>query len=304
MGDRRKSHAHAGERWRKIAKATVTAVVDDHCVGLAAQLAYYFLLALFPALLFLVAMVGYFPIQNAMHELLAIVGRVAPRALIDLLAAQLQEIERGRHAGLAILGIAGALWSSSAAMAAIITALNHTYRVAEWRPWWKRRLVAIALTLALTVFASVSLFLIMAGSQVASLVAVWLGIGMVATPVWQVMRWSLAAAVIVLAIDLVYHFAPNRPQRWSWVTVGSVTATGLWILSSIVFRLYITQMGTYNVTYGAIGGVIVVLLWLYMSSLAILIGAELNSVMAQSREAEGGSNDDPRVHQRVTCSDT
>jgi len=282
-------------RWRKIAKATVTAVVDDHCVGLAAQLAYYFLLALFPALLFVVAMVGYFPIQNAMNELLTIVGRVAPRALIDLLAAQLQELERGEHAGLAILGIAGALWSSSAAMAAIITALNHTYRVAEWRPWWKRRLVAIALTLALTAFGSVSLFMLMAGSQVAGLVAAWLGIGMVATPVWLVMRWPLAAAVIVLAIDLVYHFAPNRQQRWPWVTTGAVTATGLWILSSVVFKLYITQMGTYNVTYGAIGGVIVVLLWLYMSSLAILIGAELNSVIAQSREAEGEGGEAPLV---------
>jgi len=294
----------SSERWRKIAKATVTAVVDDRCVGLAAQLAYYFLLALFPALLFLVAMVGYFPIQNAMNELLAIVGRVAPRALIELLTVQLQDLERGEHAGLAILGIAGAVWSSSAAMAAIITALNHTYRVAEWRPWWKRRLVAIALTLALTVFASVSLFLIMAGSQVASLVAAWLGIGMVATPVWQVLRWSLAVAVSVLAIDLVYHFAPNRPQRWPWVTVGAVTSTSLWILSSLVFKLYITQMGTYNVTYGAIGGVIVVLLWLYMSSLAILIGAELNSVMAHSREAEGKGDDSPGVHQRVTRSDT
>ena len=294
----------SSERWRKIARATVTAVVDDHCVGVAAQLAYYFLLALFPALLFLVAMVGYFPIQNAMNELLAIVGRVAPRALIELLTVQLQDLERGEHAGLAILGIAGAVWSSSAAMAAIITALNHTYRVAEWRPWWKRRLVAIALTLALTVFASVSLFLIMAGSQVASLVAAWLGIGMVATPVWQVLRWSLAVAVSVLAIDLVYHFAPNRPQRWPWVTVGAVTSTSLWILSSLVFKLYITQMGTYNVTYGAIGGVIVVLLWLYMSSLAILIGAELNSVMAHSREAEGKGDDSPGVHQRVTRSDT
>lgn len=295
VDDRRRSHAYVGARWRQIARATVTAVVDDHCVGLAAQLAYYFLLALFPALLFLAAIAGYFPIQNAMNELLAIMGGVAPRALIELLAAQLQELERGKHAGLAMLGIAGAVWSSSAAMAAIITALNHTYRVAEWRPWWKRRLVAIALTLALAVFASVSLFLIMAGSQVASLVAVWLGIGMVATPAWQVMRWPLAAVVIVLAIDLVYHFAPNRPQRWPWVTVGSVTATGLWILSSLVFRLYITQMGTYNVTYGAIGGVIVVLLWLYMSSLAILIGAELNSVITQSRDMESGSNDAPRV---------
>ena len=137
--------------------------------------------------------------------------------------------------------------------------------------------------------------MLMAGSQVAGLVAAWLGIGMVATPVWLVMRWPLAAAVIVLAIDLVYHFAPNRQQRWPWVTTGAVTATGLWILSSVVFKLYITQMGTYNVTYGAIGGVIVVLLWLYMSSLAILIGAELNSVIAQSREAEGEGGEAPLV---------
>ncbi len=291
-------------RWRTIVKATVTAVVDDHCVGLAAQLAYYFLLALFPALLFLVAMVGYFPIQHAVNELLVIVGRIAPRAFIELLAEQLQEIQRGEHAGLAVLGIAGALWSSSAAMAAIITALNHTYRVAEWRPWWKRRLVAIALTLALTVFASLSLFLIMAGSQAASLVAAWLGIRAVAAPVWQVTRWALATAAIVLAIDLVYHFAPNRPQRWPWMTVGAVTATGLWILSSLVFKLYITRMGTYNVTYGAIGGVIVVLLWLYLSSLAILIGAELNSVIAQNRDAEGKGDDAPRLHQQIMRSDT
>jgi membrane protein len=264
--------------------ATFLAVGEDHCLGLAAQLAFFALLAIFPALLCLVALVGYFPIQDVIAELMLLISPVAPPAFVELLADQLREVAGDGRAGLATAAIAGALWSSSAAMVAIIETLNHAYRVTEWRPWWKRRLVAVALTLALGAFATASLLLIMVGPDVVRRVAGQVGIHGVVTPVWQLVRWPAMFALVVFAIDLVYHFAPNRQHRWAWITPGALVATGLWIVSSFVFKYYVTQIGTYNVTYGAIGGVIVVLLWLYLSSLAILIGAEVNSAIADLRE--------------------
>ena len=277
-------------RWVAILKASVHAIDDDNCLGLAAQLAFYFLLALFPALLFLVALVGCLPIQNAMAELLSVLGTVAPREVVDLLRAQLGDIARGGRVDVLTLGVAGAVWSSSAAMVAIIDALNRAYRVAEWRPWWKRQLVAVALTLAFTVFTAISLSLILIGPSVAARVATWFGVGPMVAWAWYVLRWPTMIFLVVFGMDLVYHFAPNRKERWTWFTLGSLVATLLWIVSSFVFKWYITNFGTYNATYGAIGGVIVVLLWLYVSGLAILIGAELNGVIARtSRQAADGA---------------
>ena len=142
----------AQRSWRDVVHQTAKEVTDDNCLGLAAQLAFYFLLALFPTLLFLVALIGYVPLENALDELLAALGTVAPRELVELLRGQLAEVAAGSQASLLTLGIVGAIWSSSAAMVAIIDALNRVYDVAEWRPWWRRRLVAIALTVALALF--------------------------------------------------------------------------------------------------------------------------------------------------------
>ena len=280
----------AAYSWRVI-RATATAIDEDRCFDLAAQLAYYLLLALFPALLVLVALLGYLPAEHAAADLLAIIGRVAPAALVDLLAVQLEEITSDGRAGLATLGMAGALWSSSTAMRAIIEALNRAYRVAEWRPWWHRRLVALGLTVACGLFMTSSLLLILAGPSVIGGLSHGFGAGNTVVSMWQMLRWPAIVALVVIAINMVYHFAPNRTARWSWTTPGSLLATGLWIGSSFLFKLYVTHMGTYTVTYGAIGGVIVVLLWLYLSSLAILVGAELNSAidaLATARVATPG----------------
>ena len=165
-------------------------------------------------------------------------------------------------------------------MVAIIDSLNRAYHVPEWRPWWRRRLVAIALTLALAIFTAVSLALILVGPSIAGQIARWFGVAPLVACVWTVARWPAMIVCMVFGVDLVYHFAPNRKARWSWLTPGSVVATTLWILSSFAFKLCMIDLADYNVTYGAIGGVIVVLLWLYISGLAILIGAELNNVLA------------------------
>lgn len=271
-------------RWRRVIRQTVHEIGDDRCFGLAAQLSFYFLLALFPALLFLVALIGYVPVENALDALLTTLGTVAPRELVALLRAQLEQISSGRQASLLTIGIAGALWSSSAATVAIIDALNHAYDVGEWRPWWKRRLLALALTMVLALFIIVSLTMVLVGPDAAARAAGWIGAGPTALMLWSVFRWPLMVVLVTFGINLVYHFAPNRRVRWAWLTPGAVVATVLWIASSFAFKLYIVNFGNYTATYGAIGGIIITMLWFYVSSLAILVGAELNGVI----EADAG----------------
>lgn len=268
--------------WSVVARRTLREIGEDNCLGLAAQLAFYFLLALFPALLFLVALIGYVPVENALTELLVAVGTVAPRELVELLREQLSRVAEDKHASLLTLGILAAIWSSSAAMVAIIDALNRAYDVAEWRPWWKRRFVAIVLTVALALFTIVSLALVLIGPSLASRAAKWLELESSVGVVWALIRWPAMLFSIVLGVDLVYHFAPNRGARWVWITPGSLLATGLWIGSSFGFKVYIVGFADYTATYGAIGGAIVTMLWFYLSGLAILIGAELNGVIEEA----------------------
>jgi membrane protein len=267
--------------WRQIAKQTIAEIGDDHCLGLAAQLAFYFLLALFPALLFVVALIGYLPVENALAELLQTLGTVAPQELVQLLQQQLQQIAHGSEASLLTLGIVGAIWSSSAAMVAIIDALNHAYDVVEWRSWWKRRLLAIGLTVALAVFTLIALGLILVGPDVASVAVGWLGLSPVVTTLWALLRWPAMIVAVIFAMDLVYYFAPNRPTRWAWITPGSLVATAAWLISSFGFKLYVSNFSDYTATYGAIATAIITMLWFYVSGVTILIGAELNAVIEQ-----------------------
>jgi membrane protein len=272
--------------WTEILKRTAAEIGADNCLGLAAQLAFYFFLALFPALLFLVALIGYLPVENALAGLLEALGAVAPGAALTLLKEQLDELSDARHGSLLTLGIVGAIWSSSAAMVAIIDALNHAYDVPEWRPWLKRRTLAILLTISLALFIIASLALVLLGPALAGWAADRFGLAPAVETAWRLARWPVIFALVVFGVDLVYYFAPNRKARWAWITPGSLVATVLWIASSVAFRLYVTNFADYNATYGAIGGVIVILLWFYVSAFAILIGAELNGVIEQAGPPE------------------
>ena len=265
--------------WTDILKRTVREIDDDNCLGLAAQLAFYFLLALFPAVLFLVALAGFLPVENALSELVVALGAVAPEELVAILRGQLDQIAQGRHGSLLTLGIIGAIWSSSAAIVAIIDALNHAYDVTEWRPWWKRRLVAMALTIVLALFTLVTLAFVLIGPTMASRAAAWFGLAPAVAFAWQLIRWPIILLSAVLGVDLVYQFAPNRAVRWAWITPGALVATALWVASSFGFKFYLTNVADYAATYGTIGGVIVTMLWFYVSGLAILVGAELNAVI-------------------------
>jgi membrane protein len=276
--------------WPQVVKRTLKEIRDDNCFGLAAQLAFYFLLAVFPALIFFVALTGFVPVENALNTLLAGLGTVAPQGFVRLLRVQLAQLAAGTHTSALTLGIIGAIWSSSAGMAAIIDALNRAYDVTEWRPWWRRRLLAVFLTVALVLFIIVALTLFLVGPALAFRLASWFGFRSAIALLWTMLRWPVILFCIVFTLNLVYHYAPNRPSRWVWVTPGSLLATALWIIVSVAFKAYVTNFGNYTATYGAIGGAIVAMLWFYVSSVAILIGAELNGVIEQAwRSASPGA---------------
>ena len=268
-------------------KRTLKEMRDDNCLGLAAQLAFYFLLAVFPALIFIVALTGFLPVENALNTLLAGLGTVAPQDFVRLLREQLAQLAAGSQTSALTLGIIGAVWSSSAGMVAIIDAFNRAYDVTEWRPWWKRRLLAVLLTIALAAFVTVALTLFLVGPAAAFHLASWCGLRSAVAMFWTILRWPVILFCVVFTLNLVYHHAPNRPSRWVWVTPGSILATALWVIVSVAFKAYVTNFGNYTATYGAIGGAIVAMLWFYVSSIAILIGAELNGVIEQAwRSAE------------------
>jgi membrane protein len=170
-----------------------------------------------------------------------------------------------------------AVTSSSAAMIAIIDTLNHAYGVEESRPWWRVRLLAIALTVGLALFILVSFALVLAGPTLATRLADLWRLGPLFEWTWKILQWPIVFALVGLGITLVYYFAPDAEQRWVWVTPGAVLTAVLWLLASLGFKLYVSNFASYTETYGAIGGVMVLLLWFYISGLVMLLGAELNA---------------------------
>ena len=263
--------------WSELLKRTAKESSEDDVLGLAAQLAYYFFLALFPAVLFILALASFFPLTNFIDDIVRALRPIAPADVLGFLEEQLRRISNTDSGGILTFGILGAIWSSSAAVVAIVGSLNRAYDIEEGRPWWKVRLTAIGLTLGLAVLVLASFTLIVAGPTIASQVASSFGLGSVFEWSWKILQWPLAFLLVSTAVGLVYYFAPDAEQDWAWITPGAVIGTLLWLVVSLVFKFYVANFADYNATYGAVGGVIVLLLWFYISGLAILVGAELNA---------------------------
>lgn len=279
-------------RWGEVLKRTGRAIYQDDCLGWAGELAFFWFLALFPALLFVVALAGSLPVQHLIDVVVGSLARVAPGDVLVLVREQLVQIAQGPPRGLLTLSLLGALWSSSSAMTAIIDTLNQAYHVREGRSWWRVRLLAVGLTVVLFAFTLIAVALVMIGPTLAEYLENSLGVPRRFAWLWAIAEWPLVFGLIVTALGWVYYFAPDVRRRWAWITPGSIAATLLWILASLGFKWYAGHFGEYQQTYGAIGGVIVALLWLYASGLAILIGAELNAAIehaAAERQAPGNT---------------
>ncbi len=263
--------------WRELALRTAREAWADNCLNLAAQLAFYFFLALFPALLFLVSLISFLPVSGLLEAITAALSRVAPGDVIQIVQDQVLKIANDENGGLLTFGMLGTIWSMSSGMDAVINTLNVAYDIQEGRPWWKTKLTAIALTLALAAFIILSMSLVLVGPSFGEKVAAWFSLGRALTIAWSVLQMPVVFVLVTLGIAMIYYFAPDAEQDWIWITPGSVVATVLWILVSLGFKFYVASFTSYNATYGAIGGVIVLLLWFYLSSLAVLIGAGQNS---------------------------
>jgi membrane protein len=263
--------------WGEIVRRTVRESINDNCLGMAAQLAYYFFFGLFPALLFLIAIASYFPLENLIDDMFAMLGGIAPPEVLSIITDQIRKISEGEQGGLLTLGMLLTLWSTSAAMTAISDTLNRAYDIEEGRPWWKVRLTAIGLTVGVALFILVSFALILMGPTLAQWIADTTPLGNVFVWTWTILQWPLVFLLVSTAIGIVYYFAPDAEQDWVWLTPGSISATVLWLAASLAFKLYIVNMGSYTETYGAIGGVMVLMLWFYISGLVLLAGAEMNA---------------------------
>ena len=258
-------------------KRTVHEALSDNVFDLAAQQAYYFFFALFPALLFVLGVASFFPLQGLIDQVLRMMGRLAPADVIAIVTQAMASLSKQNSGGILTFGFVLALWSSSGAMVSIITTLNAAYDVTESRPWWKTRAIAVGLTIALAVFIVASMFLVIAGPALAERLTNDLGLGSAFKWTWWVLQWPIVFVLVATAIGHVYYYAPDVEQDWIWITPGSVLATLLWLAVSMGLRVYYQLVPNANAAYGAIGSIMVLMLWFYCSGLALLLGAELNA---------------------------
>ena len=277
---------HTQRSWPDLLRRTLSeAFFTDNCLGLSAQLAYYFFFSLFPALLVALAIASFFPLAELVDEAVRLVGPFAPPEVLTLVTDQLRKLSEGDQGGLLTVGMFAAVWSSSSAMTAIIDTLNQAYDVDEGRPWWKVRFIAIVLTVGVAVFILIATTLVVAGPAIAAYLADWWYLGEVYEWTWKVLQWPFAFLLVSTAIGLIYYYAPDVEQEWMWLIPGAVLGTLLWLLATLGFRYYVVNLGSYTETYGALGAVMVLLLWFYLSGLAILIGAELNAEIEHASPA-------------------
>ncbi|MEP6870378.1 MAG: YihY/virulence factor BrkB family protein [Anaerolineaceae bacterium] len=260
----------------------------DDISGLAAELSYRFFLALFPFFIFLAALGGFIaaaissgdPTQRLMDQ----IGDALPADARSILQEQVRGVLDSRSGGLLSIGIIGAIWASSGAVKSLIKALNRVYGVPETRTFWKSTSLALAMTVAGSVCILGSFGLLIATQAFGSDIAGALGAGGAFELTVAVARWPIVIVLVMLAVGLVYWMAPNIDVPFRWVSPGAVTFTLVWLMTAIAFGLYVANFGSYNKTYGTLGGVVVLLTWLYLSNLMLLLGAEINATLAESRD--------------------
>jgi membrane protein len=266
-----------GLGWKAFGQRLWEESQKDDILGRAAQLAYYFLLALFPALLFLTALIGLFPLKETMPELMLNLRTVLPADALSLLERYLDNVVKGSSGDILSLGLLGALWASSSGVTAIMESLNVVYSAAETRPYWKVRLIATLLTIGLAGFIIASTTLVLYGARIGEWIAGFIGLGWLFVIAWNVLQWPVAVFLMLFALAVIYYVCPNVEHDWRWVTPGSVCAVSLWLAVSLGFKAYVENFGNYNAAYGSIAGVIVLMLWLYLTGVVMLLGGEINA---------------------------
>jgi len=220
--------------WLDLLRGTLSeAFFKDNCLGLSAQLAYYFFFALFPALLVIITIASFFPVAKLTDDAVRLFGPFAPPEVLAIVTDQLRKLSGGQQGGLLTLGLVAAVWSSSSAMTAIIDTLNQAYDVEEGRAWWKVRIIAVCLTIGVAVFILIATAFVLAGPAVATYLADWWYLGAGFEWSWKILQWPLVFVLVSGAIALTYYFAPDVEQQWGWLVPGAILGTSLWLAAPL-----------------------------------------------------------------------
>jgi membrane protein len=286
--------------WFGVLKRTVKEFRDDDLTDWAAALTYYTILSIFPALIALVSILGLVG-QNPQttNALLDIVDKIGPSSAVDTLRGPIESLITNKSdAGIAlVISLAVALWSASSYVGAFMRASNAIYEKEEGRPFWKLRPTQLAVTLVMILLLALVGIAVVLTGPLARAVADPIGLGSVAVTVWNIAKWPVLLVVMMLTLAFLYYWTPNvRQPKFRWITPGSVVAVVVWILASAAFAVYVANFGSYNKTYGSLGGVVIGLIWLWISNVAVLFGQELNAELEREREIESG---DLRAHREI-----
>jgi membrane protein len=284
-------------------RRTFKKIGDDELSTRSASLSYYFLLALFPLFLFLLSLIG--AIAGAHSQLQEnIVGsmsRLAPGSAAELVRTVVSQTFKASSGIKLAAGMVGALWAASGGMSAVLVSLNVVYRLTETRPWWKQKLTVVGLTVTLAGLIIIALVLALYGGKIGQSLAGHLGLGDLFRVAWKVLQWPVSFAAMFIAFSLVYYYAPNVQHRnWYWITPGSAAGVALWLLASLGFRVYLHFFNSYSATYGSLGALIILMLWLYITGFAILIGGEINAIIESEGKKKAELEDKMRLIERET----
>jgi membrane protein len=276
--------------WLDVFKRTGKEFMSDDCMGLSQQVAYSSLLAFFPAMIALIALLD---IVGAFDTLQSFLNPVAPKSVTSIIQQLQKDSTSSGSVVLIVFGVFGAVWAGSGAMGSIVKSVNRAYDKLETRPFWKVRLISIGLVIASGFVLAGMLLMIVLGGKLGDAIATKANLGAAFSWTWNLARWPIAFAIILLLFALIYYIAPNEDQRsWKWVTPGSLVGALMWLALSGLFALYTAFSSSYSRTYGSLAGGIILLLWLNYSAWALLFGAELNSELDRQADirAAGGPN--------------
>lgn len=268
-----------------ILRKTLARAMKRRLMGLSAEMAYNAILALFPAILAVLTAIGLFEesLQSTFRNLASLLSEVVPEQAMALIKDFAQEIHLGKNRSLFSLSFILAIWTSSGAMSAAMNALDQIHKIPpeEARPFWKARLMSVGLTIGSILFLVVASFLVFISDWVIKMVVHQIGASVLLT-IWRLFSWPLALSIIASGCAVIYRYGPSRWTRGTPIMPGAILAAISWALVSALFRLYVTNFGNYNKVYGTVGAVIVLLLWLYMTSLVLLLGEQLNVTVGEA----------------------
>jgi membrane protein len=277
--------------WRAVLKRTFREYREDNLTDLAAALTDYGVLAIFPMLIVLVSILGLIG-RSATQPLIENLGKVAPGPAREIFTSAIKNVQSGKGTAgiLFIVGLAGGLWSASAYIAGFMRASNIVWDVGEGRPIWKIIPLRLAVTLVTVVLLTVSAVAVVLTGGLAKEVGDVIGVGSSAVTIWDIAKWPVLVLVVSLMLSILYYASPNvRHPGFRWITPGSVLAVLLWIVASAAFAFYVASFASYNKTYGALGGVVAFLVWLWITNTVILLGAELNAEIERGRQIQAGA---------------